>query len=317
MEQPQPRKTVGAYLRPLSALLCGGALVTASLGLAGCGKPTQRAVIAVPAARSQGEGRPLRLLPPFELATPRDAVVRIVTDDTTCTGTLIADDRVLTAHHCVSARDKKGHVLTHNKAPEEIQIELGGDYMSWGEVNVKAIVTPDCGYASGDGDIAILVLTRHLVGMPISGARLESAPTPKDLVWVFGFGRCSASPDGVYRRTRAVGEVCPDGQDHPETCFNEGIKSVFSDHFEANASICPGDSGGPVYSTRGDLIGVVSASVMHNDAKTLDRTLFTRVDIWPQLFSAAHEISLGASPSELPPYGDCHVAQTARPAKRP
>jgi len=313
VEQPQPRKTVGALLRPLAAVLCGGALLPASAALAGCGNPTQRAVIAVPAARRQGEGRPLKLLPPFELATPRDAVVRIVTDDATCTGTLIADDRVLTAHHCVSARDRKGHVLTHNKAPEEIQIELGGDYMSWAEVNVKAIVTPDCGYASGEGDIAILVLTRHLVGMPISGARLDSAPAPKDLVWVFGFGRCSLSPEGVQRRTRAVGEVCPEGPDHPEKCENEGIKSVFSDHFEARAAICPGDSGGPVYSTRGDLVGVVSASVMNGDPTHLDRTLFTRVDVWSQLFSAAHEISLGASPSELPPYGDCHVP----PAKPP
>ena len=78
--------------------------------------------------------------------------------------------------------------------------------------------------------------------------------------------------------------------------------------------ICPGDSGGPVYSSRGDLIGVISASVMRGDAKTQDRTLFTRVDVWPQLFSAAHEISLGASPSELPPYGDCR-AHTAPPRK--
>lgn len=314
MEQPQPRKTVGALFGQLTALVCGGALVSSLLALAGCGKPTQRAVIAVPAARNQGAGRPLHVLPPFELASNRDAIVRIVTDDTTCTGTLIADDRVLTAHHCVSARDKRGRVLSRNKSPEEIQIELGGDYLPWGEVTVRAVVAPDCGFTSGDGDIAILVLSRHLVGMPVSGARLESPPVKEDMLTVFGFGRCALSPEGVHRQWRLAGERCPDGPDNTKTCVPEGVNGVFPGHFEALAAICPGDSGGPVYSSRGDLIGVISASVMKGDAKTQDRTLFTRVDVWPQLFSAAHEISLGASPSELPPFGDCR-AQTAPPRK--
>src|SRR5580700_5494969 len=34
-----------------------------------------------------------------------DAIVRVV-GKVTCTGTLIAEDLVLTAHHCVAARDK-------------------------------------------------------------------------------------------------------------------------------------------------------------------------------------------------------------------
>jgi hypothetical protein len=180
-------------------------------------------------------------------------------------------------------------VLTHNKPAEEIDIELGGDYLPWGEVNVRAIVAPDCGYASGDGDIAILVLQRHLIGMPLSTARIEAPPEIKDDLAVFGFGRCALSPDAIHRTVRDAGK----------------IDLVFGGHFAAQASICPGDSGGPVYSSRGDLIGVVSASVMDGDDRTLGTSLFTRVDVWPQIFSAAHEIALGASPSELPPYGDC------------
>lgn len=316
MEQPQPRKTTGVRTAPMSLFLYGGALLSTFSTLAGCAPPTQRAVIAVPAAHSQGEGRPLRLEPPLGVSVEGgDAVVRIVTNDTTCTGTLIADDRVLTAHHCVSARDKHGNVLPQNKFAEEIQIELGGDYLTWGEVNVRAVVTPECGYASGDGDIAILVLSRHLVGLPISGARLESPPVEKDALSVYGFGRCSLSPEGIHRRYRVAGEYCPNGvKRSPNSCEFRGISTVKSDHFEALATICPGDSGGPVFSSRGDLIGVVSASVMHADEDTTDRTLFTRVDVWKQLFAAAHEISLGASPSELPPYADCHV--TAPRSKR-
>lgn len=290
MEQTEPRKTAGVLYRgSLTVLFYGSAIVSTLLSVVGCFQPTQRAVIAVPAARKQVEGRPIHLLPPFELVSARDSIVRVVTHDATCTGTLIADDRVLTAHHCVSARDKRGRVLQQNKSPEEIQIELGGDYLPWGEVTVRAIVAPECGYASGDGDIAILVLERHLIGMPLSSARIEAPPESKDDLAVFGFGRCALSPDAIHRTVRDAGK----------------IDSVFGGHFVAQASICPGDSGGPVYSSRGDLIGVISASVMDGDDRTQGLSLFTRVDVWPQIFSAAHEIALGASPSELPPYGDC------------
>jgi hypothetical protein len=292
VEQPKPRKTTGA-LSGLFVFYYGSTLLTL-VSIIGCWKPTQRAVMAIPAASRQGDGRQLRLLPPFELASPRDGIVRVISADATCSGTLIADDRVLTAHHCVVARDERGRVLSRNKSPEELQIELGGDDLPWGEVNVRAIVAPECGYAQGEGDIAILVLSRHLIGLPTSTVRLEAAPELKDDVYVFGFGRCALSDRAIHRAVRDA----------------QKIDGVFPRHFEAKASICPGDSGGPIFSSRGDLIGVVSASVMDGDDHTQGRTLFTRVDVWPQLFSAAHEISNGASPSELPPYGDCHAAPT-------
>lgn len=266
---------------------------------------------AVPAAQAVGLSRPMTLLPPLERVHYRDAIVRIVSDVAACTGTLIADDRVLTAHHCVSARDAKGRVLPRNKAPEEVTVELGGDDLPWGEVPVRAIVAPDCGYTQGDGDIAILVLTRHLIGMPISSARIEAAPEKKDEAYAFGFGRCALSGGTIHRSPRKINEVCATEDD----CHSEGIRAVFPGHFTAPASICPGDSGGPVYSSRGDLIGVISASVMDGDDSTQGDSVFTRLDVWPQLFSAAHEISLGASPGELPPYGDCRAP--AAQAKRP
>lgn len=300
MEQAPPRKTRGALSGAAGAAIVGGALLAALPALTGCWQPTQRAVMAVPAAKKQGENRPLRLLPPFELASPRDSIVRLISDDVACTGTLIADDRVLTAHHCVVARDARGRALDHNKQPEEIQVELGGDYLPWGEVTVRVIVAPDCGYVSGDGDIAILVLSRHLIGMPISAARTEAPPEPNDDVYIFGFGRCALSHDAIHRSVRDAGKV----------------ESVSAGQFEGKAAICPGDSGGPVYSSRGDLVGVVSASVMHGDGHTQDKSLFTRLDVWPQIFSAAHEISLGASPSELPPFGDCRPPAPKPDAKK-
>jgi hypothetical protein len=281
----------------LKATLSGLA-AAAIAGASGCVQPTQRAVIAVPAARPDADGRQLRLLPPFELATPEDAIVRI-TGDVTCTGTLIADDRVLTAHHCVVARDAAGHALDYDKRPQELTIELGGDYLPWGEAPVRAIVAPDCGYASGDGDIAVLVLSRHLIGVPTVPIQLEQPPRKDEELRVYGFGRCALSRDGIHRMAR----------------MSSPLQGIEPGHLVATAAICPGDSGGPVYGERGDLIGVVSASVMDGDETTQGLSYFTRVDVWPQIFSTAHEIAGGASPGELPPYGDCK-APRPRASKR-
>ena len=65
-------------------------------------------------------------------------------------------------------------MLSRDVSAQDINIELGGDYLPWGDVGVRAIVAPDCGYASGDGDIAILVLSRHLIGMPTIPAHTDA-----------------------------------------------------------------------------------------------------------------------------------------------
>ena len=292
MEQPSARavhnRSDAARIVARAAACLG---VVASVA-AGCAAPTQRPVIAVPAARDEGDGRPLRLLPPFALAKAEDAIVRLVTKDgVTCSGTLIAEDLVLTAHHCVSARDDVGRVQSYDREPSEVTVELGGDHLPWGEVKVRAIVSPDCGYASGEGDIAILVLSRRLIGIATMAVRLDKKPTTRDDVVPWGFGRCALSGGPVQREVRAGGRV----------------RSIGAGHFIADASICPGDSGGPAIDPGSgtELVGVVSASVMDGDKSTVAPTFFTRLDAWRPLFAAAREIADGASASELPPFRSC------------
>jgi hypothetical protein len=217
--------------------------------------------------------------------------------EVTCTGTLIAEDLVLTAHHCVSRRDAKGRALEEDIAPSEISVELGGDYLPWGEVAVRGIVSPDCGYNAGDGDIAILVLSRKLIGITTMTPRVQGEPQAAkaqqkaEEVIPIGFGRCGLSQDGIHRVWRQGGNV----------------KSLMSGQFTAPASICPGDSGAPAYSiASGEIVGVVSASVMDGDERTVATSFFTRLDVWKGLFSAAREIADGASASELPPFRTCH-----------
>jgi Trypsin len=242
-----------------------------------------------PAALSEGEARPkptaLRFDPPIAIATDDDAIVRLVTKASTCTGTLIADDLVLTAKHCVVAPISDGTGLMQLVPPGSIQVELGGDYLAWGRVLPKHIVVPPCGEFGGAGDLAILVLERKLVGVPTLQARLAKAPSVGESLDPIGFGRCATS-NGVHRVRREGGMV----------------QAITGETIHMLASVCPGDSGGPVISRdSGEVIGVVSMSAMDSDASTRSASVMARLDAYRDVFAAARAIADGAEPNELPP----------------
>jgi Trypsin len=224
--------------------------------------------------------------PPIALAVPEDAIVRIVGPVTTCSGTLVDEDLVLTAHHCVVGIGKRGEFLPDTLPASEMHIELGGDYLPWGTVLVKDIVAPPCGERGGRGDLAILVLSHKLIGITPYTARLDSGPHLGETLDPAGFGRCSLSADGIHRSIRAGGEVA-----------GVGIGTIMM-----TASICPGDSGGPVFA-RGshEIVGVVSLSAMDGDEHTRNASIMARVDSFRPLFGLARQIADGADRSELPP----------------
>jgi hypothetical protein len=152
------------------------------------------------------------------------------------------------------------------------------------------MVAPACGYGGGHGDIALLVLSRKLVGLSMMQAKLSGPPRVGDVIEPVGFGRCPLSTDGIHRIHREGG---------PVERLTPG--SIF-----ASASICPGDSGGPARSqTTGEVVGVVSAGVMDDDDQTRDPTTFTRLDSWRSLFVNAQLIVQGSSAAEVPPVGGC------------
>lgn len=225
---------------------------------------------------------------PFVLSSHDDYVVRLVIGSVTCSGALIEDDRVLTAHHCISARSPQGDMLPRDVSPEDVRVELGGEDLPWGEASVRAIVAPTCGHAAGNGDIAILVLDHPLIGAETRRARLDAPPALKESIEPIGFGRCALSTDALHRRKRPIAS----------------IDTVADSRFRANASICPGDSGGPVMSDAGEVLGVISAAVMDADERTAGRAEFTRLDHFRALFARADAVAKGQSQAELPPV-DC------------
>jgi hypothetical protein len=269
-----------------------GGLFVVLLGLAlfGCNRLGGKGPKSAPAAFGEGPIREEPLGLPLAVTTDEDYVVRVVVGSVTCSGSLIEEDRVLTAHHCIAKRDKNGQMLPKDVRAEDVHVELGGDPFAWGEVGVRAVIAPTCGHAAGEGDIAILVLERRLVGVATRRARIEGPPVVGREIEPIGFGRCAFTQSTGGRAIRTGGAV----------------EEVKHRRFRLDASICPGDSGGPaVEADSGEIIGVISAAVMDASDKTLGRAEFTRLDSWAALFTQAQLVVDGMSPNELPPV-ECH-----------
>jgi hypothetical protein len=266
----------------------GAAVIIAALEASACS--TAHVAQSKPAATRQEEHRPWSLSPPIGVSLPDEAVVHVVSKGVGCSGTLITNSLVLTAHHCVVQRSSDGDILEKDLPASALEVELGGDYLPWGTVKVHALVAPSCGFEGGEGDIAVLVLSRKLVGLGMMRARLAEAPRLGEMIDPVGFGRCPLSNDGIHRIRREGGP----------------IEKITRGSMFASTAICPGDSGGPARSRlTGEVVGVVSAGVMDDDDQTRDPTTFTRLDAWRSVFANAQLIVDGSSPSEVPPVGGC------------
>jgi len=261
--------------------------LTVALPLAAGGCAVQkRAKVAYKPSADELAAEVRLLAQPFALAVPEDAIVRVVGPNMTCTGTVIDDDLILTAHHCLVERGPRGEYTKKLLEPSQVRVELGGDYFAWGEVSTRAIVAPPCGEAGGAGDVAVLVLTRKLVGLSTMTPRLDAPPKVGEDVHPVGFGRCALSPDAIRRKERSGGT----------------IRAMTQETMHLDASVCPGDSGGPVFA-RGsrEIVGVVSLSAMDHDERTRGPSVMARIDAYRLVFAHAHLISDGLAPNELPP----------------
>jgi V8-like Glu-specific endopeptidase len=265
--------------------------ILGTLGSTGCGVgfASRRSIanrVAVRPSSDELAAEERLLTQPFALATPDDAIVRVVGPSATCTGTVIQDDLILTAHHCLVERGAKGEFSKKLLAPSQVKVELGGDYFAWGEVSARAIVAPPCGEGGGAGDLAVIVLSRKLVGLSTMTPRLEAPPRMGEEVNPVGFGRCALSADGIRRKERSGGS----------------IRALTGETMHLDASVCPGDSGGPVFAKGSrEIVGVVSLSAMDHDEKTQGPSVMARIDAYRLVFTHAQLVADGHAPNELPP----------------
>lgn len=252
--------------------------------------PTRAKVKYTPS--SDGPGLGVRDPDPAgALAAPEDAIVRVVGPTMTCTGTVIDDNLVLTAHHCLVERGPKGDFTKKLLEASTVRVELGGDYFAWGEVAARHIVAPPCGEGGGGGDIAVIVLKRKLVGLSTMTPRLESPPKLGETAFPVGFGRCALSGDAIHRKDREGGS----------------IRAMTGETIHMDAAICPGDSGGPVFAKGSrEIIGVVSLASMDHDERTRGPSVMARIDPYRLVFAHARLVADGVAPNELPPL-ECPV----------
>lgn len=283
----------------LKACAAIATLATLAFASSGCAAITGPGMGWHKHAQAQGQGPlrasstkeqadEIRLLeePTGIAAKADDAIVRIVTPNTTCTGTVIDQDGlILTAHHCLVERGPKGEFEKNLIDPATIHVEIGGDFFAWADVPVEHIVAPRSGESGGSGDVAVLVLKRKLIGLTPIAARLNAAPKTGETVSAFGFGRCALNGNAIQRKNR---------QSSP-------VKAVLTETLTMDAAICPGDSGGPIISRKTrEVIGVISLSAMDHDENTPGASVMARVDPYHAVVELAKHMAAGSSPQELP-----------------
>lgn len=214
-----------------------------------------------------------------EVAEDDPAVVGILPEagDIFCSGTLVAEQVVLTAAHCVQDR-----VAT------DLRVHFGVTADDGVRVRVIAsAIHPDFVPAPAyDNDLAMLLLEAPVgsdVATPARLATCVAAPLVGADVKLVGFGRADTADLGPPFKREGSAEV-------------RWVQGATFTSGALPSQACHGDSGGPAYLRFAEhdyLVGVVS----HGDRGCERFTTFTRVDAFYESF-IVHYLSVpGGEPS--------------------
>lgn len=254
-------------MRRLASAACFVGFVAA---LEGCssGGDTPRSTELVATSSS-------RIISGTDSTSDQDAVVLLALRsggqlEGTCTGTLVAPNLVLTARHCVSETDRgavctkdgtplrEGAVLSDHQ-PSELYVYTGADGIRYvndgnraaarGKSVLHETISNIC-----DADIAFIVLDRSVQGR-IAPIRVSGGVREGEKLTAVGWGLTN---DGTLPTTRQQRDNISVVAVGPVTLDQQSNIGLGGSEFLVRESFCSGDSGGPSFSSKGAVVGVVS-----------------------------------------------------------
>lgn len=235
-------------------------------------------------------------------AKAHPAVVLIANGNGLCTGSLIAPKLVLTARHCVSQNLQEGigcDIYGSSTNGEH----FGPDYAA-SSFEIYTGVTPNWGSPVAKGaqlfhppgtnacnnDIALIVLSTAITTATPLAVRLDWGPQIGELTTAVGYGAINDAQVGSGKRRRRENvPVLTAGQDWNHL--------TGAGELAVGQAACAGDSGGPVISPAGGVIGIASRVANCSDPNTSAK--YVRLDYHKSLIMQAFAAA-GASPKLEP-----------------